>query len=157
MVKGINKRIVEVNVTENEVFEKAILFVRNESVSEDDAHLNGIWAWRGAAAALSTGCSNTPPQPLPAPPLRALFFSFNHTAHPVGTQWPAAVSGLQAGPLRTLHTGMYNRIEKSRAAVAEGPAFFIGGNRQIWKTCGTQRGGRGRGLVGRSQKCINTV
>lgn len=40
MVKGINKRIVEVNVTENEVFEKAILFVRNESVSEDDAHLN---------------------------------------------------------------------------------------------------------------------
>ena len=39
MVKGINKRIVEVNVTKNEVFEKAIL-LRNESVSEDDAHLN---------------------------------------------------------------------------------------------------------------------
>lgn len=35
MIRGINKRIIEVNDTGSELFEKALLFVRSDSRSDD--------------------------------------------------------------------------------------------------------------------------
>ena len=36
MIRGINKRIIEVNDTGSELFEKALLFVRSDSRSDDE-------------------------------------------------------------------------------------------------------------------------
>lgn len=38
MIRGINKRIIEVNDTGSELFEKALLFVKNDSCT-DEEHL----------------------------------------------------------------------------------------------------------------------
>lgn len=36
MIRGINKRIIEVNDTGSELFEKALLFVRSDSKTDDE-------------------------------------------------------------------------------------------------------------------------
>ena len=40
MLKGINRRIIEINKTNNEFFEKAILFVRSEKVEFEQNFLS---------------------------------------------------------------------------------------------------------------------
>ena len=44
MFKGVNKRVIEVVETENEFFEKAILFMRPTAVQTDDKQLMNIKA-----------------------------------------------------------------------------------------------------------------
>lgn len=39
MIKGVNKVIVEVNDTENKIFEKAILYVRPQYCNDSQKHL----------------------------------------------------------------------------------------------------------------------
>lgn len=72
MVKGVNKRIVEVQETGNEYFEKAILFLRPSRTDLEESRLEGeagrylrqlgytppavkSWAGRAALAALKFG------------------------------------------------------------------------------------------------------
>ncbi|MBR6408284.1 MAG: hypothetical protein IKS19_06890 [Clostridia bacterium] len=51
MIKGVNKQIIEVNETENEFFDKAILFVRSEKYSVSTNRL------RSEASSLLSGYS----------------------------------------------------------------------------------------------------
>jgi hypothetical protein len=39
MLRGVNRQIIEVSETKNEYFERAILFVRPEYISENEANL----------------------------------------------------------------------------------------------------------------------
>ena len=54
MIKGVNKQIIEVSNTENKYFEKAILFVRPEFMSEGEQGL------RKEANRLLEGIGNPP-------------------------------------------------------------------------------------------------
>ena len=61
LVKGVNKRIVEINNTQNNYFEKAILFVRSEKADSpqkelsDEAYsyLNSLYAQKKKTIKLS--------------------------------------------------------------------------------------------------------
>lgn len=39
MIKGVNKNVIEISDTGNECFERAILFVRPDSINRDSDHI----------------------------------------------------------------------------------------------------------------------